>query len=225
MRTATLILFLLTLLNTRAQDNEPVANQIIKFDFFSPVAGCVGFSYESWYRPGITIEADAGFIGFRTDDYFQADQFLGGFASFGYRFYLSGQEKSDIENYTNFNGFYLKPHLLVNYFNFSDDHQTYNYYEDEFGNWVEEYEEYTIEGTDLSVALLIGFGRQWIFYDRLSIDLWMALGYGGNWRESNADELPEYSYYYDNDNFKYSFLRMDSPLYFDGGLKFGLTLN
>jgi hypothetical protein len=214
----------LPLLAVQAQDN-PYPTKALKYDFFSPVAGCFGGSYETWFKKGTTLEINAGFIGIKLDDYFNNDQFIGGYASIGPRFYFQLDEMDGIDNYNDFSGFYIKPELLFNYFSFEDQYQHYTYWMDDFGNYYDSVANYTVSGNDFSVSLLMGLGRQWTFRDIMVLDLWFALGYGGDWVNADTDQLPDDNYYYANNSFKYSYVRMgESPMIFDGGLSIGLLI-
>ncbi|HQU75930.1 MAG TPA: hypothetical protein PK742_04735, partial [Chitinophagales bacterium] len=85
--------------------------------------------------------------------------------------------------------------------------------------------DYEVKGSDMSVSLLMGLGRQWTFRDIVTLDLWFALGYGGNWVNADTDNLPEENYYNPDQSFKYSYVRFgDSPMIFDGGLSVGILL-
>jgi len=198
----------------------------LKYDFFSPVAGCLGFSYETWFKKGTTLEIDAGFIGVKLDNYFNSDQFIGAYASIGPRFYFKYDEIEGIYNYNDFNGFYIKPSLLFNYFNYTDTYEHFTYTEDEFGNYTESWTTYDVSGDDFSISLLMGLGHQWIIRDKISLDLWFALGYGGSWVSADTENLPADNYYDENSPFKYSHVRLgDSPMIFDGGLGIGFLIN
>jgi hypothetical protein len=224
MRKALLILLVATATNAAFSQEAP-SSAVIKYDFFSPVAGCFGFSYETWYRNSTTLEINAGFIGVRLDDYFNSDRFIGGYASIGPRFYFKTDVIDGIDNYSDFRGFYMKPELLFNYFSFNDIYTQYDYNCDEFGNCIETITEFEVPGSDFSISLLMGLGHQWTFRDVVTMDLWFALGYGGNWVDSDTENLPPYNYYNTNRPFKYSFVRFgDSPMIFDGGLSIGLLI-
>lgn len=216
-------LFLLPVLalSTMVGFAQETRTKALKYDFFGPVAGCFGLSYETFYRPSTTWEVDAGFIGLQLGDYFGHDSFGGGYISTGPRFYFKPDVNADVENYSDFKGLYLKPELLLNYFAFKDTYTEYIF--DEFGNYY--YEDFDVDGSDLSVAVLLCLGNQWVFRDLMVMDLWFGLGYGGNWTDVNTEGLPEINYYDDNAPYKYSHVRFgDSPLLFDGGLSLGFLI-
>lgn len=224
MRKLTGILLLLATCTTAFSQEAP-STAVIKYDFFSPVAGCFGLSYETWYRNSTTLEINAGFIGVKLDDYFNSDQFIGGYASIGPRFYFKTDVMDGVDNYSDFKGFYIKPELLFNYFSFTDIYYQYDYECDDFGNCIEYFSEFEVPGNDFSISLLMGLGHQWTFRDVVTMDLWFALGYGGSWINSDTDNLPASNYYNDNQYFKYSYVRFgDSPMIFDGGLSIGLLI-
>ncbi|HAE35034.1 MAG TPA: hypothetical protein DCG22_04520, partial [Bacteroidetes bacterium] len=208
-------IFMLTVISTQAQ-TEP-ATKNFKYDFFSPVAGCFGFDLETWYRNSVTMEYKAGLIGLKLGDYFGNEQFIGGYFSIGPKFYFQLDKMEGIDNYSDFSGFYMKPEILLNYFSFTDTYTQYEWWFDDFGNYYENLTDYEVKGSDMSVSLLMGLGRQWTFRDIVTLDLWFALGYGGNWVNADTDNLPEENYYNPDQSFKYSYVRFgDSPMIFDG---------
>lgn len=204
-----LVLLAWSTLTLRAQDRS----QALKYDFFTPVAGCFGFSYEAPRNDFISFDYDAGFIGVQLGDYFERDQFAGAYAAFGPRLYF----KKDASQFNNLRGLYFKPQLMVNFFSFTDSVEYYD--------WMTGfYENFEASGTDLTINLLATMGTQWVLSDIVVFDLWFGLGYGGGWINDEVSAPEDAAYYgYDpNSFFKYSFVRFgDSPLIFDGGLSIG----
>ena len=183
----------------------------LKYDFFTPVGGCMGFSLEKPKNDFISYDYDLGMIGLRLGDYFDYDAFFGGYAAFGPRMYF----KRDDAAQNDMRGLYFKPILMLNYFVWSDsstyyDYLTGAYYADE------------VSGSDFTINLLASMGSQWILSDLIVFDLWFGLGYGGGWNTYESDLIPE-SYFGTADRpFKYSYTRFGySPLIFDGGLSIG----
>jgi len=200
------LMFLVGITTAKAQDTYA-----IKYDFFTPVAGCFGFSLEKARTNFTSLDFDAGLIGLKLGDYYEYDKFAGGYVAFGPRLYFV----KDPAEINNFKGTYFKPQLLANYFKYQ---QEYTYYEDItyaplIGN---------IEGTDFSLSLLLCLGNQWILSDLVVFDLWFGLGYGVSW-ETETIDFPEVYYYSSGSSYKYSHVHFgDSPLIFDGGLSIGI---
>lgn len=184
----------------------------IKYDFFTPVAGCFGISLEQIRSNFVSMDYDIGAIGVKLGDYYQYDKFAGGYVSAGPRLYFS----KDPAELNNFKGAYFKPQLLANYFTYSYD---YVYYDGI------SYEPFTtsVDGSDFSLSLLLCLGNQWVLSDLVVFDLWFGLGYGGSWTNENYD-IPEDQYFYSYySNYKFSHVHFgDSPLIFDGGLSIGI---
>lgn len=203
--------------NSYTQTSAEPKMHVLKYDFFSPVGGCFGFSLETGKTNFTSLDIDAGFIGLKLGDYFQYDKFVGGYLSAGPRFYF--KKDMAMQNANNFKGAYFKPELLVNFFAFEDLWEYYDYLSN-----VTFQEEIT--GTDLSVSLLLALGNQWVLSDMVTFDIWFGLGYGGNWVSDDHDPALDDIYYYEPDqSYKFSYVRFgDSPLIFDGGLSIGILL-
>ena len=193
----------------QAQDRA----QVLKYDFFTPVAGCFGVSYEVPRNDFISFDYDLGFIGLKLGDYFERDQFAGAYAAFGPRLYF----QKDVSQYNNLSGWYFKPQLMMNYFSYSD---SVTYYD--VVNFINVTTD--VSGSDFTINLLAAIGSQWVLSDIIVFDLWFGLGYGGGWTKSTKGpvENAEYFGFDQNSPFKYSFVRFGySPLIFDGGLSIG----
>lgn len=181
--------------------------KIVSIDFFAPIAGCLGFNYEKSADNIFNMEYSAGLIGLKLDDYFNYDQFIGGYVSAGPKFYFNTKEAADNVTKT----LYFKPSLLVNYYYFWDEGDGF----DGLNFIAVDY-----EGYNLSINLLGSVGSQWILNKHIVFDLWFGLGYGGGWyvvtKGLNAEDAA-----YESD-FHFSYLRIiNSPVAFDGGLSIG----
>ncbi len=203
--------------NTYSQTNDITKTHSLKYDFFSPVGGCFGFSLETTKSNFASLDIDAGLIGLQLGDYFAYDKFLGGYVAAGPRFYF--KKDNSMQENNNMKGGYFKPLLLANFFTFEDLWQYYDYIS---GTTLET----TIEGSDFSLSLLLALGNQWVLSDIVTFDIWFGLGYGGNWINDNRDELdPLFDYYDTPTGYKFSYVKFgDSPLIFDGGLSIGILL-
>lgn len=202
------LLFYLVFASSRLFGQD--APKAIKYEFFSPVTGCLGFSLEQSKTNFISMDYELGFIGVKLGDYFADEAFYGGYASIGPRLYMDKDETP----FNNLRGSYLKPALLVNAF----------YYESQDTYIAQNGLPLTdqLDGMDVTINLLLVVGAQEIIYDIASVELWLGLGYGGGWRTVNSKYRPGLEA--ENPSFKYSYNRIgESPLIFDIGLNLGLV--
>lgn len=138
---------------------------IFKFNFLSPLMGATAFGYEHSLRPGRSIEARLGIIGWGQDlDDYNAS---GVFTSIGYKFikdpdfYMKGMRYAHL-----LKGAYFKPELAFSFYNYSN--HTYM-----GSNRV------TDPDTKVRLAaIILNVGKQWIIANRFSIDWYVGAGYG-----------------------------------------------
>lgn len=204
-----IFLFFVIINNINAQTSDK--NYAIKYDFFSPVAGCFGFAFEKPKSNFTSLDIEAGLIGLKLGDYYLHEKFGGGYLAVGPRLYFN---KDDADK-NDFKGPYFKPEVLLNYFQYN--YQTYYY------NYIDGIEYLgNIDGSDFSASLLLCMGNQWILSDLIVFDLWFGLGYGGDWISEKTDVPPDF-YQEQNKFYKYSHIHFgDSPMVFDGGLSIGM---
>lgn len=203
-----LVVLLFSLLASSLSAQE--TPKLLKFDFFAPVAGCMGFSYEQPKSDFVSIDYDLGFIGIKLDDYFNYETFVGAYCGAGPRLYF----KKDAAELNDGRGMYFKPMLMLNYFHFTEPTSYWDGY-----NTINR----DVVGDDFTINVLATMGTQWIMADKIVFDLWFGLGYGGGWNSSDAPIVDGYAIQdYDNP-FKFSYVRFGySPMIFDGGLSIGL---
>lgn len=181
--------------------------KIVTIDFFSPIAGCLGFNYEKSADNIFNMEYSAGFIGLKLEDYFEYDQFAGAYFSAGPKFYFNTKDAANNVSKT----LYFKPLLLMNGFYFKTNDLYFN-----GTNWIS----VDNEGYDITINIFGSVGSQWILNKQLVFDLWFGLGYGGGWHEVTKGLYPESATY--NDDFYFSYIRLgNTPVVFDGGLSIG----
>ncbi len=209
---ALLLVVVIFTLTAKGQDADK-APYAIKYDFFTPVAGCFGFSLEIPRTNFTSLDIDAGLIGLKLGDYYYNETFGGGYASIGPRYYFRKDElpKNDMR------GPYFKPQVLLNYFQYTYD---YGYYDPVSNQSIIS----EVNGSDFSANILLCMGSQWILSDLIVFDLWFGLGYGGDWTKEETNVPPDYFYEYNSRSYKYSHVHFgDSPMIFDGGLSIGLV--
>ena len=200
-----------------SQNADDSKTHSFKYDFFSPVGGCFGFSLETTRSNFSSIDIDAGLIGLQLGDYFYYDKFLGAYVSAGPRFYF--KRDNDLKGTNNFKGGYFKPELLANYFSFEYLYEVYDF---NTGLTTED----LVKGSDFSLSLLLCLGNQWVLSDIVTFDIWFGLGYGGNWVNDDFTPQENDTYFEEQtQSYKFSYVKFgDSPLIFDGGLSIGILL-
>lgn len=191
--------------------------RIIKFNFFAPLMGYSEVSYQQNVKVGQSWQASLGIIGAGKQREVSYDYMgnaiyskQGGlFGSFGYRFnnvpnYITrGSRLSHIMH-----GSYIQPTLYLGYY--SENTATYGYYG---GSRVEKV------GTTFG-NIQMEFGKQWVFSNRLSLDLYVGLGIGfDNKAKKTPSDTGDFTYY----SFNYAAMRVGkSPGFgFTNGVKIG----
>ncbi len=206
------------------KDPEQYEGQLkkaIKVDFFGPLLGYSQISFEKSTGVGKSYEVGLCIIGAGKNsvlDYYdntlrnvRHNQF--GFAgSIGYKFnkwpdFLFGRSR-----FTHLmQGAYAKPVLYVG--NYSENRVVYK-----------QNSQYVMERPNVTFgALQIELGKQWVFGDKVLLDLYWGFGYGfDNKKNGNG------YYYYDDDTSAYNYLnaRLGRTPGFSvtGGLKIGLLI-
>ncbi len=148
-----------TFVNEMYDKNSYADNKLnaIKFHPFSPLYGCLTFSYERSVKAGQSYEGTLGIIGLGWDITEQSP--AGAYAKFGYKFiknpdfYLRGMRYAHL-----LKGTYFKPELALKFVG-------YNSYSGTYQNTI-------------SAAFLMNFGKQWVFDNQFAVDFGVAIGYG-----------------------------------------------
>jgi len=192
----------------------------IKLDFLSPLLGYSQFSFEKSTGVGKSYELSLGIIGLGKSqllDYYDntyrtvhKNQF-GLFASAGYKFnklpdFLFGKTR-----FTHImQGAYVKPIVYLG--NYSENRIIWK------GN-----SDYAVEKQHVSFgALQLEVGKQWVFGEKMLVDVYWGLGYGADNKKGNYG----YDVYYDSGGYNYVNQRLGiSPgLSLTYGLKVGLLI-
>lgn len=185
---------------------KPEEKSIIKYDFFSPFQGCLGFAVETSKKNLHAFEFEIGFIGIKLNERYINEKFLGAYSSAGVRFYFENYKEPFQNNYFLFNGIYIKPEVIINYFTYFDEARKGTY------------------GENLSLAALICAGNQWYFMNKVVLDFWLGFGYDKNWitEEYNGEPSATINYY----TYKYNYFHLlDGPMIFDWCLSIGILIN
>lgn len=203
-KVATLFLLLIVCSRLYSQPIYSDSSKIraLKFDFFSPINGCLGLSLETVKTKVFSFDIDGGFIGMNLGDYYYYDSFVGAYGGAGFRFYFSSAYKKN-RNYSILEGVYIKPSLSLCYYQYTKELVDLP----------------NIKGKDFSISQFIYFGTQSTAFEVLVFDFWFGFGYGKNWiSENNPNSEVTY-----NDGF-HDFGHIqpgDSPLLFDAGFSLG----
>lgn len=206
------------------KDPENYTGQLgkgIKMNFFSPLMGYAQFSYEKSVSPLKSYELGFGIIGagknMQMENYYFNGQYenyrrdaFGGFLQAGYKFnklpdYISrGRRLSHIMQ-----GTYVEPTFTFGYYT---DHAL----DTKSGNTVVE------KRNNVFGAILINLGHQWVFGDKMLVDIYYGLGYAfDNSRNRNVDD------YYNDNSFNHFVIQKvgSGPnLGLNGGLRVGLLI-
>jgi hypothetical protein len=192
---------------TNAENYIDNKKNALKLDFTSPLFGYTAISFERNLKPGRSIEATVGIIGFGLDN--MNANAGGANIKFGYKFirdpdfYLRGMRYAHI-----LKGGYIKPELSFGVFD--SDYETYNYdYNSYYYNPVKHRE------TVISGAFQIVFGKQWVFDNIFLIDYSLGIGYGFSASSGNQTSIYHYGYSVGPSEF---------PISFSTGLRIGLLL-
>lgn len=165
---------------------ENQKRNVLKFDFVSPTVNYTEFSFERSLKPGRSIEFSLGIIGLGFNVVDEDD--VGVAIRTGYKFikspdfYLKGLRYAHI-----LKGSYIKPEL------------TLSLYDD--GN-----------KTVSSAAIMLLFGKQWVFSDQFSVDWFTGIGY----YVSNAEYFSMYAHTIGDMG--------ETPITFCYGLRIGFLL-
>lgn len=164
--------------------SKPV--RAIKIDFLSPLFCSLEFTFEQSARLGKSWEASLGIIGVGND--FKDQDPFGVYGKFSYKIMLFPESRVDPRNVLR--GIYFAPEINL---------RTVSYDIDDSGD----------RENQSSMAFMVRFGRQWVFYESFLVDLYGGIGYGFN--SNDEDQLP-YGFYVASDDF---------PIAFSWGLRFG----
>lgn len=210
--------------STSFKDPENYVGQLgkgIKMNFLSPLMGYAQFSFEKSVSPLKSYELGFGIIGAgknqQIGNYYVNGQYedyrrnaLGGFLQAGYKFnklpdYISsGRRLSHIMQ-----GTYIEPTFTLGYYTDQElSHKT---------GTTELAKRHNLFG-----GILINLGHQWVFGDKLLVDIYYGLGYAfDNSRNRNREN------YFDDNSFNHFVLQKigSGPnLGLNGGLRIGLLI-
>ncbi len=139
----------------------------IKIGFLSPLFNSTNICFEKSIEPGRSFETTLGIIGagWDTGDYNESGIFI----KFGYKFikspdyYLKGQKFAHI-----LKGTYIRPEVAFSSY-------AYDYYGFDYISFEESP---SSRQTNYMGAILLNFGKQWIFENGFVVDCFIGVGYG-----------------------------------------------
>ena len=125
----------------------------------SPTVGHIGISYEFLVADRQSFEVDLGYIGFGKQ--YEEDAWeRGGYLSFGCKFMVDSDRLSKKGPVNPLQGWYINPKLVFSRFSRQDVELSY------------------VEESIFSGAVLLNGGQQWVFFDRLVLDIFAGAGLG-----------------------------------------------
>lgn len=183
------------------EDYNSQKKNIIKFDFFSPLSGNLTLGYEHSLGLQKSLEMSVGIIGIGSNIYRESPR--GVFFRLGYKLIRSPEVYFVANHYSHIlKGFYVRPDIMLSYFSSMEDRNVPSPVPG--GDLLQH-----IRTDNLSGALLINIGKQWIMEDKYSMSWFMGFGYG-----FATDPGYFYSHLIPWGN--------DFPIAFSAGLSFGI---
>ena len=140
----------------------------LKLNFTAPLMGSTELVYEHILKPGKSWETALGIVGLGFDP--QEINPRGVYGKFAFKliktpdFYMQRFHYSHI-----LKGAYFAPEIALRYVSYD----SYNYY-----SYYNTYTESTERKEKFGMAILLKFGKQWVFDDSFLIDLFAGVGYG-----------------------------------------------
>ncbi|MCY1720626.1 hypothetical protein OU798_09750 [Prolixibacteraceae bacterium Z1-6] len=145
----------------------------LKINFLSPLFGTTELVYERNIKPGQSWETALGIVGLGND---VQDINPGGiYGKFAYKFLRNPDFYMNRMHYSHLlKGAYIAPEIALRYMSY--DSNTWDYYYDSNGNFNDTYSE--SRESQLTLAIMLKFGKQWVFDDAFLVDVYCGVGYG-----------------------------------------------
>jgi len=173
----------------------------LKINFTSPLTGSTELVYEQSVKPGKSWEIALGIIGLGFDP--QDYNPRGVFGKFAYKFMKDPDFYMQRMHYAHIlKGSYIAPEIALRYMAY--DSSDYYYYNNTSVDNSQRKEKF-------GMAILLKFGKQWVFDDSFLVDIFGGVGYG-----FGGD---------DYDTLNYGFIvASEVPVAFTGGIRIGWVL-
>jgi len=203
-----------TTLNFFLDDLEDPKNYIgqrkhlLKMDIISPTLGVSSFAYEKSIRPGRSYEVGLGIVGlgFNTS----GTEMAGAFVRTGYKFINTPDITTRGMRFSHLlKGGYIRPELM--FINYTFKSQNYGY--------PASYSTFRTTGG----AFFINFGKQYVYSNRIAVDLFAGLGVGTQNTVATSGVGGGWDFYFNGIGFISGMGGEITPA-FQCGLKMGILL-
>ncbi|WP_346862372.1 hypothetical protein [uncultured Draconibacterium sp.] len=180
----------------------------LKINFLSPLFGTTELVYEQIIKPGRSWETALGIVGLGND--VQDIDPRGVYGKFAYKFTRKPDFYMHRMHYSHLlKGAYFAPEIALRYMSY--DRYSYYYDYDPYGYSYSGYSNNYSNSREkqVTLALMLKFGKQWVFDDAFLVDIYCGVGYG-----FGAD---------DSDGLPYGFIVApdDFPIALSSGLRIG----
>jgi hypothetical protein len=137
----------------------------LKLNFTSPFTGSTELVYEQNIKPGRSWETALGIIGLGFDA--QENNPRGVFGKFAYKFLKDPDFYMQRMHYAHIlKGGYIAPELALRYMSFDSDEYLYSMNTG------------SVRKESFALAVMLKFGKQWVFDDAFLVDIFGGIGYG-----------------------------------------------
>lgn len=205
----------------------------VKIEPFAILGGMFSGSFEKSMGPGRSWEAGLGILGLKENSFVESGVLLRG----GYKFINTPDYMVKGMRYAHIlKGAYVKPEFVFT--SFTNIMESYNFISST-GTWpnpvTNTYEKSTTTNRYTGSALVLNFGKQWVFSNIFLVDLFLGLGigYSGNRELSKSTStITTSSYLYDDYYYENEIPRVGLYMGFDNkvglagqaGLKIGVLI-
>lgn len=193
-------------------------NQAVKINFMSPLFSNTAFTYEKSIKPGRSYELGLAIIGLGIPS--THENLRGMYLRAGYKlistpdYYVRGMKYAHL-----LKGGYVKPEIIFGAYGYDGEayQRSYNYTTNQYSSSTISYRSNVTFG-----AMMVNFGKQWVYDDAMLFDLYFGLGYGFS-AISNNKTLPRGYYNDESSGYHYAFVGGENsfPIAFALGLKLG----
>ncbi len=169
----------------------------LKFGFLSPFNNIIALGYERSIRPGRSMELGLGYIGAGFG--INSEGARGATMNAGWKFINIGDNPTMGGRYAHLlKGSYIKPELI------------FTAYSADYTVWDWPNPITTERQSFFAAALLLNFGKQWVFDDIFLVDVFLGVGYG-----YHSESINRYGFFGGEQNL---------PIVVNGGIRVGLLI-
>lgn len=192
----------------------------IKIDPFSILTNSTSIAFEQSLKPGQSYEVGLGIIGLGTNSSFSYESASGAFIRLGYKFINTPDYYMKGMRYTHLlKGGYVRPELVLLAHNITNTYTDYSFNPVTGTSTNKDYENtHRVSG----FSFMLNFGKQWIFSDVFSVDVFAGIGIGKKNTKLTSGSTGTYFYGPRVPFFGYSTINENEvTLTFQTGLKVG----